>query len=547
MGVVEDNNDPQMLGRVRVRAFGIHPTDTTKVPTEDLPWAYIVSGTYGANYKPPELNAWAFGFFLDGKSAQQPMLLGTMLGMPTVAPGAYGDSNAGFTAMGDGSSMDGLYRPDMSRLATGEELHNTSVMVKNATGGLAVTTSDGKNWETPKSAYNAKYPENYVHETKSGHVLELDDTNGNERVNLYHRSGTHIEMNSGGQMIIKSAGSTYAVIEANGFVKIGGDLSLTIEGKSSILVSNDCDLQVDGNLTQRVFGDMSLEVSGRYDVNVGEAIRMRGARVAIEANADNLDLISKNNMNLKSGASTNIKPGDNLNVTSGATINMGAEGNMLVSTGGNLHLNDDGAKAGDAAEASPTDMKEPGQRKTVVYKAIAEPVDAGISNDDSGNEPDEASSPTNDDPVMGDDPQYNEDKKRYDPVLNAIGKAEGTDKGRGYDETLGYGKFTGGDRDLQGMTINQVIDLQTDMLKHPANKFNSSALGRYQITRQTLRDFAPRLGLDGNTKFNAATQDKIAIAILKSTNGSPAKLRGRWSSFRNYSNNQLESYYYEGS
>ena len=39
-GVVEDRNDPDQLGRVRVRFVGVHTEDKQKIATEDLPWAY---------------------------------------------------------------------------------------------------------------------------------------------------------------------------------------------------------------------------------------------------------------------------------------------------------------------------------------------------------------------------------------------------------------------------------------------------------------------------------------------------------------------------
>ena len=38
-GVVEDRQDPQYLGRVRVRCIGIHTDDKIELPTADLPWA----------------------------------------------------------------------------------------------------------------------------------------------------------------------------------------------------------------------------------------------------------------------------------------------------------------------------------------------------------------------------------------------------------------------------------------------------------------------------------------------------------------------------
>ena len=37
VGVVEDRNDPQFVGRVRVRCLGLHTADNTKLPTSDLP------------------------------------------------------------------------------------------------------------------------------------------------------------------------------------------------------------------------------------------------------------------------------------------------------------------------------------------------------------------------------------------------------------------------------------------------------------------------------------------------------------------------------
>ena len=86
MGVVEDRKDPRKMGRLRVRCFDIHPDSKEDVPTETLPWAIPVIGSYDFNYKPPIEGSWVFGFFLDGDDAQHPMVLGVMPGMPTTFP-----------------------------------------------------------------------------------------------------------------------------------------------------------------------------------------------------------------------------------------------------------------------------------------------------------------------------------------------------------------------------------------------------------------------------------------------------------------------------
>jgi tape measure domain-containing protein len=113
-------------------------------------------------------------------------------------------------------------------------------------------------------------------------------------------------------------------------------------------------------------------------------------------------------------------------------------------------------------------------------------------------------------------------------ILSLIGAAEGTDKGRGYNETLGYGAFTGGPVDLVNMTLQEILELQRQMLANPANPFNSSAVGRYQITRETLLDFMRQMNLSPDMKFTPELQDAIAKAIIQSTGGDVGRMRGRW-------------------
>ena len=89
VGVVEDRMDPKRLGRLRVRCLGHHTEDKVKLPTSDLPWAHpmnpITSATVSGIGQTP-LGAvegtWVVGFFTDGPSAQQPVIMGTLPGVP---------------------------------------------------------------------------------------------------------------------------------------------------------------------------------------------------------------------------------------------------------------------------------------------------------------------------------------------------------------------------------------------------------------------------------------------------------------------------------
>jgi len=126
----------------------------------------------------------------------------------------------------------------------------------------------------------------------------------------------------------------------------------------------------------------------------------------------------------------------------------------------------------------------------------------------------------------------------YKPILDLIGMGEGTDKGRGYNETLGYGKFTKtpdnptGAMNLTGMTLDQIDKLQKDMLaKQGDNPARSSALGRYQFTQTTLRDMRDKYGLSGSTLFNEQMQDHLAALLIKDSGGAnPKTLSRKWAS-----------------
>lgn len=85
IGRVESISDPLKMGRVRVRIYGIHSANAQDIKESDLPWANVVApithgGTSGKNGTPVGLkpSAQVFGFFLDGKHSQVPLILGSI-------------------------------------------------------------------------------------------------------------------------------------------------------------------------------------------------------------------------------------------------------------------------------------------------------------------------------------------------------------------------------------------------------------------------------------------------------------------------------------
>lgn len=84
IGTVLDINDPEELGRVKVRIFGIHSDNTQDIPASALPWAHVVapiteggSSGIGTNVGIKPL-AQVYGIFIDGKNSQVPLILGSI-------------------------------------------------------------------------------------------------------------------------------------------------------------------------------------------------------------------------------------------------------------------------------------------------------------------------------------------------------------------------------------------------------------------------------------------------------------------------------------
>lgn len=219
MGVVEDRNDPVRLGRVRVRCYGWHTDDKDQIPTKHLPWAQVVqnvtsAAVSGKGTSPTGLveGSWVIGFFLDGDRAQEPIVMGSLAGIPEF----LADTTKGFN---DPNGVYPLYvdESDVNKLARGTN---------------SITKSPDSVTGEPASPYAAQYPKNHVYESESGHVVEIDDTANAERIHIYHKSGTFIEMHPNGDVVTH---------HKNGF--------RTVTGNDKLHVTGDLNIVADGNIT----------------------------------------------------------------------------------------------------------------------------------------------------------------------------------------------------------------------------------------------------------------------------------------------------------
>jgi hypothetical protein len=123
---------------------------------------------------------------------------------------------------------------------------------------------------------NPTYPFNHVHETESGHIIELDDTPDFERIHLYHRSGTRIEIANKGDYVEKVVRDKYSVVVGNDFVNITGDVVVNIAGNAYMNVTGNTVTTVGGDSTSTVTGNLKADITGTSDVTSEGKITITG-------------------------------------------------------------------------------------------------------------------------------------------------------------------------------------------------------------------------------------------------------------------------------
>jgi putative chitinase len=298
-GVVEDRMDPLLLGRCRIRIMGYHTENKGELPTKDLAWAMPVQPItsaavtgFGTSPLGPLEGSWVIGFFADGDDMQQPMFMGTFAGIP---------QSSFFDSLGDSGFQDPdkkyplrelLDEPDTDRLARNQGISETIVAKKRDTRDKNVETAmGGQKWNQPIIPYSAKYPYNHVTHTESGHIIETDDTPAGERVHIYHRMGTFVEVHPDGSMVRRIVGSDYEIIDGNESIHIKGKANITVDGSCNIYVKNNCNLEVNGNLKMHGHGDVELKA--------GKDLIMT-AKGAVKIHADDkVDIHASKKVNIK--------------------------------------------------------------------------------------------------------------------------------------------------------------------------------------------------------------------------------------------------------
>ena len=258
IGVVKNITDPIKMGRIQVRIHGVHGEDLEQVSDDNLPWAQVLTpitegGTSGlGNSLGIQINARVFGVFLDGRNSQQPLVLGS------IPHSERGTSTGG----------------------TKTEV-TTNVMAQGVSTAFDVAKkTENSSIDEPlqQNIWKPEYPHNKVTQTSSGHVIEIDDTDGYERIHIYHKSGTFIEMHENGDIVTQHKNG-FRSVTGNDKLYASGDVEWVIEGNITIQALKNFTLSAKENLSVITHGTQDFSSKGNYSVNSTSAIDMKGTTI----------------------------------------------------------------------------------------------------------------------------------------------------------------------------------------------------------------------------------------------------------------------------
>ena len=175
----------------------------------------------------------------------------------------------------------------------------------------------------------SQYPKNSVRETEAGHVLEFDDTPGNERIVILHNSKAGIEIRPDGTVIISSGA------EGNKIEIVGNDHRMIVERNG--------DVHYKGNLNFKVDGDMNLEVGGNLKTKVhGNEITTIDGNFKQTVEKSHTTEIKKNRAQYVLGVNTDISLDNKETHIKGNEVKF-IEGNVDNNIGGTLTLTAEGS------------------------------------------------------------------------------------------------------------------------------------------------------------------------------------------------------------
>lgn len=280
-GIVVNNQDPMKSGRCQIRIFSVYDN----VPDEMLPWAEYadpmmqgVGGSGGFIIPDNGMKVWCF---FENGDHMQPVYF------------------AGAPSLVDGPTNRDQVTDDTTR-------------------------------------FGVAYTQNRVIRSPSGHLIEMDDTSGDARVRIYHKSGTQLIMYENGDMAEYVVGNYKRIIMGNLEEYVQGSVLKNVIQNETKIVQGNQDSYITGNVKEAVVGNIekicdgnttetvngnsnSTVIGNRTDLTSGDQVISTAGSVSVGAGTT-LQMGGESGAGLHSNANTDVN---------GATVNINSSGPVV--------------------------------------------------------------------------------------------------------------------------------------------------------------------------------------------------------------------------
>ncbi len=324
VGYVVAREDGQNLGRVKVKAFGFHNLDPGVVSAEDLPWAPVVDGTYGAVSTIPLVGDWVLGAFIDGREAQHPIVLGRIPGYNSQAPAAVDPTSMACEYTSRVNSF-GQFPLHPALGGEGIDFMNgiVNASVESRWGDNEMVDAFGRKHKEELAEVPERNLDNRVLSSVDNEQYMLMTDEG--CLQIVHHTGSIIQFNDDGDILIKTFG------KQGKQEMIGGGVVEDVIGDVNTMVGQDYTLKVDMNGKMHFGGDLDIECENFTLTSRGETTINSGAKMILNTHAD-MQQQSSGDFNIVSESKLKMQ---SIDLT---TLESSNNGIYLYATGGNNNI-----------------------------------------------------------------------------------------------------------------------------------------------------------------------------------------------------------------